>query len=163
MVDRHTRIDHNTDACPYWWCRTSGLVDEHNSLPDKYVTASLSMSANADWEGSRAPALAVGVTLDQAYDPDRLPSVLLHMLGVREDSEAELTLAEAVQLREQLDRAIGIVRQLYRDGFAPVSDQGDPTAAVWARYAAEHPNTGREIRRNPEAVQADAEIREGLQ
>lgn len=104
-------IDHATE-CTYPWCEAVGLADEHNSMCDPYTPATLSLATESTGRGITFPAAGFGVQWDRTDDQSAPPVIVLHIVGPRDDCEADFTLAEAVALRAQLDRVIGIATSL---------------------------------------------------
>ncbi|PKV76557.1 hypothetical protein [Nocardia fluminea] len=104
-------IDHATD-CPFAWCVATGLPDEHDSLCEPYTPATLSLAALATDRGTTYPAAGFGVCWDRSEAAHEPAAIVLHIVGPRDDCEADFTLSEAITLRAQLDRAIGIATGL---------------------------------------------------
>ncbi|MFF0542098.1 hypothetical protein ACFYTF_04610 [Nocardia thailandica] len=105
-------IDHTTE-CPYPWCVATGLPDEHNSLCEPYTPATMSLAAQQATErGVIYPAAGVGVVWDRTDSAHTPAAIVLHIIGPRDECEADFTLTEAIALRAQLDRAIGIATGL---------------------------------------------------
>lgn len=107
----HRTIDHATE-CPFPWCQAVGLADDHTSMCDPYTPATLSLATESTERGIMFPAVGFGVIWDRTDNPAAAPAIALHIIGPRDDSQADLTVAEAIALRAQLDRVIGIATGL---------------------------------------------------
>lgn len=104
-------IDHATQ-CPLPWCVATGLPDEHNSLCDPYTPATLSLHSQETGAGVAYPSAGFGVAWDRTEHPHTPAAIVLHVIGDRDDCVADFTVSEAIALRAQLDRAIGIASGL---------------------------------------------------
>lgn len=100
-------IDHSTQ-CNFDWCVLHGHPDEHGTLCDPYIPATMSLERPSD-RGATFPVVGFGVVWDRSQERDRAPSIAMHLLGPDQDADAEFTLAEALRLRAALERAISVV------------------------------------------------------
>ncbi|MEV6660629.1 hypothetical protein [Nocardia fluminea] len=104
-------IDHATQ-CPLPWCVATGQPGEHGTLCEPYTAATLSLETRTADAGTAYPAAGFGVSWDRSEGTHQPAAIVLHVLGPRDDCEADFTLAEAIALRAQLDRVIGIATGL---------------------------------------------------
>lgn len=100
------RIDHSTD-CTLPWCDTTcAQPDEHLGTP-VYTPATMSLiGTDFDSTGAIFPIVGVGLCWDRTRDPNRPPSIVVHLSGRNLDAEVELRYDEALALSSALDTMI---------------------------------------------------------
>lgn len=108
LVDRwHSPGKH---ACPFSWCSTPAWHGEESAGEHWGVIYVVTDSLRRDDPYGRErdkESLKVGVGVK--YDVGELPTVVMHFDGGIQDYDADvfLRIDEAIQVREELDRAIG--------------------------------------------------------
>lgn len=88
-------------ACGLSWCENGGTTEVDHWAPTEYVPGRLSIEMMRDPSGDTLPTVGIG-----ASTIDGVPAVYVHITGGKHDSQADMTLADAIALRDRLDTAI---------------------------------------------------------
>ena len=95
-------INKTSHVCDLPWCGFGGTNELDHWQPATYVPGRLSIASTCNpGSGATLPAVGIGaLTIDGA------PAVYVHIDGAGQDAQADLTLADARRLRDQLEQAI---------------------------------------------------------
>lgn len=95
-------INKTSHVCDLPWCGFDGTNEVDHWQPGTYIPGRLSVThIESPGSGASVPAVGVG-----ALTIDSTPAVYVHIDGESQDAQADLTLADARRLRDQLDEAI---------------------------------------------------------
>lgn len=100
-----TKSNPNPDSphrCNHNWCGFGGSNEIDHWQPATYVPGRLSVT-HIEYPGTGATLPTVGIG---ALTIDGAPAVYVHIDGAGHDAQADLTLADARRLRDQLEQAI---------------------------------------------------------
>lgn len=89
-------------TCDLPWCEYGNTNELDHWQQGTYIPGRLSIAATCEpGAGATLPAVGIGpMTVDGA------PAVYVHIDGAGQDAQADLTLADARRLRDQLEHAI---------------------------------------------------------
>lgn len=101
-------------ACDLPWCNFDGTNELDHWEQGTYIPGRLGI-ARCDSPGTGATLPSVGIG---ALTVDGAPAVYVHIDGRGHDAQADLTLADARRLRDQLEQAIRNAEQISNGGAA---------------------------------------------
>lgn len=91
--------------CSFDWCMAPNCKGD-----DHWYMAYASATHPSHHRHGLQVTVGVGIVWDDPDDHDDLPAIVVHIFGRHGDvdADAHMRLAEAVELRELLDKAVGI-------------------------------------------------------